>query len=486
MIAVGINTLVVCAILLLLRVSVAGAQTTFDFQMFNETLKGNVFLYGTVAYSNHSSAWNELSTPTAKAVVVPEAEDDVVKSIRFAKRFNLPVLAKSGGHDYGAYCIPIGGLAVSFDKFKNVVYNPTTGVVTGQAGVLYSQVYDLLLPNNRISVAGMCPEVGIGGYLQGGGFGIAASHYGWGVDTVLSYRVVLASGEIVTADASGAYHDLFWALQGGSGGNFGVVTEFTFSSFPLNNMALFGDVVWGSTSDFILVLSNFAKVRQTLDSRIFILVEGVNTFQLYWTGSDTVEGQRIVSQVIDNLSAGVATPPTSSVKVQSLLDAVQSEPPFNGYDLYPRSGFINASSLTPTNMKIIAEQTQPLLVNSSTLMFEFMSVHGQMNAPSPTDTAFYWRDAHAMISWYYLVPHGTKPNPADFSAWEKAWSMIKPITQGQYVNYRDVTLTKDEWPQRYFGGNVDRLVSIKQKYDPSSLFSFPQGFSELVSSVSVL
>jgi FAD/FMN-containing dehydrogenase len=176
-------------------------------------------------------AWNLAIDQRPEAVVVPANADDVAATVRFARETGLRVIPQSTGH----LAAPVGPLAGSIllhtSALSEVAVDPSASSVRVGAGVVWGQVTEALAPTGLAALAGSSPDVGVVGYLLGGGYSWLARQYGLGCSAITAFDVVTADGVArhVTADAE---PDLFWALRGG-GGNTAIVTSITFTVFPV-------------------------------------------------------------------------------------------------------------------------------------------------------------------------------------------------------------------------------------------------------------
>ena len=169
---------------------------------------------------------------------------DVASAIRFAERHNVELSVRSGGHCYGGWSTG-PGLVIDVSPMNRVSVDTAKGLVTVGSGTRLIDLYAALAPHNVAVPGGSCPSVGIAGLTLGGGFGVLGRKLGLTCDSLESAEVVLASGDTITCD-EGQHSDLFWALRGGGGGSFGVVTSFTFvthSLGPAGSLGLF-TLVW--------------------------------------------------------------------------------------------------------------------------------------------------------------------------------------------------------------------------------------------------
>ncbi len=212
----------------------AGADPSGGWDSLASAIGGRVLVPSSgSSFTTGKQVFNTLyngSTPAA--VVAVTSEQDVQKAVAFAVANNVKVAPRGGGHSYigassaaGSMVLDLRGLpgGVSFDQ--------ASGNVTVSAATELYAIQTALAGAGRAIPAGSCPTVGVAGLTLGGGLGADSRHAGLACDALQSATVVLPSGDVVTASANDN-PDLFWALRGGGGGNFGVTTSMTFATFP--------------------------------------------------------------------------------------------------------------------------------------------------------------------------------------------------------------------------------------------------------------
>lgn len=164
--------------------------------------------------------------------------DDVAATIDFAKRHNIRFVIRNTGHDYLGRSTAPGSLSVWMHNLKEIALKDWTDpyyegkAITIGAGVQNFEVLEALKGTGYIAVGGECPTVGpAGGYTQGGGHSALSSSFGLSADNTLEWEVVLSNGTLVHASRQ-QNADLYWALSGGGGGNYGVVLSMTVKVHP--------------------------------------------------------------------------------------------------------------------------------------------------------------------------------------------------------------------------------------------------------------
>jgi FAD/FMN-containing dehydrogenase len=174
---------------------------------------------------------------------------DVSHAIVWARKHQVPLVARSGGHSAGGYSVT-RGLMIDTELMNQSQFDADTGIVTIGGGTLNGGVYQALQPNGVTITHGRCPKVGAAGFLLGGGIGFNIRSLGVGIDALVASQMVTACGEILTLSDK-RNRDLFWACRGGGGGNFGINTSFTLRTFPVPSSVTAAQVGWNTGVDSV-------------------------------------------------------------------------------------------------------------------------------------------------------------------------------------------------------------------------------------------
>ena len=226
------------AVFALRYVPVAAAEGTVDprLKALDKVVRGPVLTPASPKYDSARLVFDSLyDNVHPLAVVQPLDAKDVSQIVLWARKTGVHIVAKSGGHSYGGYSTT-SGVVVDLSKLASVRVVAKQAVV-GPAARL-GNIYNTLGAHGLAIPAGTCPSVGIGGHALGGGFGLASRAWGLASDNLVSIQIVTADGKILVADAT-HNSDLFWACRGGGGGNFGIVTRFTFRTHPVSQGSYF-------------------------------------------------------------------------------------------------------------------------------------------------------------------------------------------------------------------------------------------------------
>lgn len=421
---------------------------------------------------------------------------DVQACLAFVQRFSLPCAIRCGGHSYAGYSTTTG-LQLDVSGMKEISVNPATGRTTVGAGARLIDVYATLAQDGLVIPAGSCPTVGITGLALGGGIGVLGRKFGLTCDTLLSARLVLANGDLVSCDQQ-THPDLFWALQGGGGGNFGVVTSLTFQAHAVSQLAVCTlGWPWERAADVFDAWQHWGpQAPDELWSNCLLLGTAPQSPEpLVRVNGIYVGGVASLSVLLQQLSERVGSPPTSSVVAgDSLLEAMLVEAGCYGESVaachlpgqtpqgllgrdtsQARSDYAGSPFPRPAIdllVRAIGQRQSSGMAGGGIGIDAWGGAIGRIAADA---TAFVHRDA--LFSLQYTAswkPTDSASLVATNRSWlSNTWQAMRPYVNGQaYQNYIDPDLT--DWQRAYYGLNLPRLQQVKSAYDPANLFQFAQ------------
>ncbi len=449
-------------------------------------IKGKVTSPGEPDYAEASKDYNGRFSSQPNCVVYCQSESDVAETVKWARKQNLPVSLRSGGHSYEGFSIADGGIVIDVSKMTGIKVNPSKKVAQVESGATLMLLYETLWQKRLVVPGGSCATVGVAGLALGGGFGLLARSMGLTCDNILGVRMVDASGKIIEANQQ-MNPDLLWACRGGGGGNFGVVTEFTLQAHPINNVSVF-KLKW-NWDDMPAVIKAWQKWAPNVDDRMTSVLtltsrksNRVSCIGLF-NGSQSEVGSLIKPLMT------AAKPTKFSITTSPFMDAVNR---FSGIvkpkitpsakvvpdtvhqHIHPRfknsSDYVN-KELDDDGIKTIVSHLTESPRDSSCIQFD--SYGGKINRIPIQDSAFCHRGdtkfcIHYQISWQKQAEDERNVKWInDFKA-----AMKSHVSGFSYVNYCD--RETDNWARSYYGDNLERLVAVKNKFDPDNFFNFAQ------------
>jgi FAD/FMN-containing dehydrogenase len=457
------------------------------------------------------------------AVAYCASAADVAACVRFAAASGTAPIPRCGGHSYGGYSTG-SGLVVDVTPMHSVSFDAAGHAVVG-AGALLVDLYAACAAQGVLVPGGSCPTVGIAGLTLGGGAGVLARAYGLTCDNLVSAEIVTAAGELVTCSED-ADPELFWALRGGGGRNFGIVTSFTFATHPIPPLCLFtlqwpfqqaGEVLSGWQAFM-------GEAPVELWSNCQLLYEGSAGPHLRCSGVYAGELGDL-DRLLDALVTRTGPPAARDAGSESYLDTMLAEggcagmsvsechlagPRFPGRPAPARGGAVTAGSSGATGAPasqaageggtlsramfdatsaFFSAPLPPRGVDAATAAIEalagagaevgaglvFDAYGGVINEVAAGATAFVHRDALCCVQ----ISMAFSPSAAPASiparaAWLRSTSAaLSPFGNGEaYQNYIDPALPG--WARAYYGANLARLAALKRRVDPGGLFDFPQ------------
>lgn len=396
---------------------------------------------------------------------------------------------KGGGHSYAGFSA--GPVLIIYTQGMDSISVPAPGLVTVGAGAINYMLYDQLEALGRTMTHGRCPMVGAAGFVLGGGIGFDMRRFGMACDMLQETSIILADGRDVRASAD-EHPDLFWALRGGAGGNFGLSTSFTFRTEDVSSTDLtVFERTWRSDDQalmarFLFEMMTLFQADETglLGTRISVQYtqpandpEAPNGFALNLVGQWAGE-PRVIDDLLRALSV-ILKPEPGDVYFTGPYWAAQHllEEADETFFYQERSTF---AATTPSDTVLYAAldhlRARPPVHGPCDM--RFFQTGGAVNATAPDATAFVHRDSQwlPLVGFYWTARDQADPALiAQGHVWQDrfyAFMLAEFPGKGAFQNFPDVSLT--DWQQAYYGDNLDRLRQVKAAYDPGFLFDFPQ------------
>ena len=442
----------------------------------NSRVAGPLLRAGDDGWNDAVLVWNGMAAKTPALILQATSAHDVAVAVSFAREHGLLLSIKGGGHNIAGTSIAEGGLTLDMSCMRDITVDPNAKLAHVGPGCLLKDVDQATQEHGLATVLGFISEVGVAGLTLGGGLGYLTRRFGWTVDNLLEVEVVTADGKVRTANRD-ENADLFWAIRGG-GGNFGVVTRFTFRLHEVGPTVYGGLIAWPfERADEILRAYRTITAKAPRELAVWLVLlqappapfvpeewhgEQICAMAICYSGDlGAVEGvlapiRELADPVVDLLQE------QPYVQVQSYLDA--TEPKGNHY--YWKTEYLAELSddLLSITRDLFAECPIP------EAQLGFLHLGGALNEHDKDDGTVGNRDVRFAVGVNGMWEPG-EPNEDAFRRWIRdAWEQIRPFsTGGNYINFQ----TADEdvgRVQATYGVNFDRLVQVKKKYDPDNVF----------------
>jgi FAD/FMN-containing dehydrogenase len=398
--------------------------------------------------------------------------EHVSAAVREARASGLEIAVRGCGHNVAGRAVCDGGLMIDLNTMKGVDVDPDARVARAQPGLNWGELNAATQEHGLAVTGGTISTTGIAGLTLGGGFGWLMGKFGFAADNLLSAEVVTATGEIITASES-EHPDLFWALRGG-GGNFGVVTEFTYRLFPVGPVVTGGFNFWPFEQAVdVLKLFRDAATRISDDlSLVGALVRSPEPPYEPLAGIIACHAgpEDVAEQELAEIRA-FGTPVVEAI-IRKPYSDVNAQYDFGFPDRalnYWKSSFL--ASLPDAAIEQMVADFAICPSRMTIMMME--DVHGAATRVPVTATAI----PHRAAGFNLLIPSvWWEPAESDANiAWtRRTFDNLRSFLAGnRYVNYLDDDEAQlgDEDPVRAaYGPNYERLVDVKTEYDPENVF----------------
>ena len=440
-------------------------------------LRGPVIEPNDANYDDARKVYNAMINKKPRLIARCADAADVIHSVNFARKNGLLLAIRSGGHNGGGLGICDDGLVIDLGLIKYARVDPTARTVTAGGGCTWGDIDHATHTFGLVTPSGIISTTGVGGLTLGGGIGHLTRKCGLTIDNLISVDLVLADGSFVKANAD-ENPDLFWAIRGG-GGNFGVVTSFTFKLHPIDTVYA-GPILY-ELKEAVEVMKWYREFITSAPDDLngwfaFMTVPPAPPFPenlhlkkmcgVVWTWAGELEqGEEAFRPIRAFKKAALdLVGPLPQPTLQGMFDGLY--PP--GLQWYWRADFVRELSDEAIAQHVKFANALPTMHSTMHLY----PINGAAGRVGKHETAWNYRDAN----WAQVMV-GVDPDPANNEktiSWTKSyWDALHPFSAGgAYVNFM-----MDEGEERVkatYGANYKRLVEVKKKYDPENLFRINQ------------
>ena len=467
-------------------------NTTIDkskVRSFKASLHGELVLPADPGYEEARHVWNGLIDRRPALIARCSDVEDVIASVNFARQNNLLLAVRGGGHNVAGHATCDGGLVIDLSAMRSVEVDSQARIarvsVGGTLGDMDSatQRYGLATPG------GVFSETGVAGLTLGGGFGWLRNKFGLSCDNLIAAEVVTADGRLVRASQD-ENPDLLWGLRGG-GGNFGVVITFEFKLHPVGPEVMFVFVFHDGRGEKMKQGIQFYRdFCETAPDEI----SSIGFTGMFPPGAEhyPVEIQGLPFFAVGAMYAGPveegqkALQPLRSFS-QPLFDAsgvmpfVEAQKAFdeeypNGLRYYWKSINLNRMDDEVIDRIVAHSRLQPSPLSTT----DIWHVGGAVKRVGAGESAFFGRQAS-----FLLNPEANWVDANDDQAniqWVRDFvaDMQKFSDGSRYLNFAGFQEEGDAMMRSAFGEQYQRLVDLKNKYDPTNLFRLNQNIRPTV------
>ena len=436
---------------------------------FKGSLHGALIDPSDERYDSARRIWNGSIDKHPAFIVFCVDVSDIISSIEFAHRHDLPVAVRGGGHGFAGYAVCDDGMVIDLSKMKNIHVNLEQRTARVEPGCTNGDLLSATLPYGLATATGIVSDVGIAGLALSAGEGWLSGKYGLTIDNMLEVEMITAAGKRITANSS-ENADLFWGVRGGTG-NFGIVTAFLFQLHPV------GQVLRGS------VIHPMARARDVLhfyheytqqcpdELTIYIdLVTGpqgrpVIMLDACYCGDDLNEGLRLLAPL-----RAFGSPLVDTIHPMSLLESAKLLNDFfpPGRFIYPEAETFTALSDEVIDTIVAHAMTRPTPLTS----IGIRHMHGAITRVEPTATPFPLRSEHYVMQ--VLAQWTSHEEERQCIDWVNSFhAALTPFVE-DLVTISGLGVVSKERLQASYGSNYERLRQVKRIYDPTNFFHMNQ------------
>jgi hypothetical protein len=437
-------------------------------QEFAVNLRGELIRSEDDAYDASRAVFNGMIDRHPALIARCAGVADVIRGINFARTHNLPLAVRGGGHSVAGNAVCDGGVVLDLSAIKGMRVDPVRRTARAQAGLTLGE-FDLETQEFGLATTlGVVSMTGIAGLTLGGGLGWLNGKYGLACDNLISADVVTADGRLLTASAE-ENEDLFWGIRRGSG-NFGVVTSFEYQLHRVGTV-LAGGLVYpmakaGEVLRFYHEFASECPDELSTVASLGISPDGSSVISISGCYCGAIEeGEQVLRPL-----RTYGSPLEDSIQpmaYRTLQSAPDAGFPF-GRQHYWKSSYLKhlSDEAIDVMVRFVGEMPSP------TTGVGLQQMHGEPSRVDPAATAFPHRDEHYDL---IILSQWTDPTDSDKNIqWTRAFfDAMQPFFEsGVYVN--NLGEEGEDRVQAAYGANYDRLLALKNKYDPTNLFRFNQ------------
>ena len=456
------------------------AIVTAPYEDLAAAVRGSLIMPGDPEYDQARAVYNAMIDKRPAAIARCRDTADVITCVRFAREHGVEIAVRSGGHSAGGLGVWDDALVIDLSLLRSTTVDPENHTVRADAGCTWGDVDHATVAFGMATPSGFVSSTGVAGLTLGGGVGYLSRRFGLTVDNLLAADVVLADGTFVTAGEN-SHSDLFWALRGG-GGNFGIVTSFTFRCHDIGDHGtIIGGPVLYDIADTAEVMRWYRELVPSLPEELsgwiaLLTIPAAPPFPeelwgrkacgILWCYTGSHDRADEVLEPVRTFGSPlvVGLHPMPFDVLQSAFDPRLPA----GLQWYWRADFFNEISDEAIDVHVKYGAQLPTALST----MHMYPIDGAASRVAEEATAFAYRSG----GWAGVIV-GIDPDPANaglISQWARDyWQELHPTSAGGgYINF--MMSEGQERIKASYRGNYDRLAQIKRRYDPDNTFHLNQ------------
>lgn len=419
------------------------------------------------AFAKYNQGFNGRLSSLPKYIAVCKTTLGVQTAISFAKKEQLPIAVKSGGHSFEGFSSNNRGMVINLSQMKKTNWIDKT-IIELEPGCLLQEIQAVTFEKKRLIPSGSCGTVGIAGLTLGGGYGFFSRKYGLTCDNLVDVEFVDGNGNIQKASEN---ETLFWALRGGGNGNYGVATKLIFKTHPMPerfdaHVLKYRNLDAARFSQLLSIRFSCVQNLASEDFCAFVLNGKTLTILATSFGNNNLLTEQITPLM--DLSDSKSTSNTSLPQAMKRYYGRTGPLKFKNASAGLYKGFEDIES--------IASEIFEQVVATKGMIYQINTLGGGINNAQWEAQSCYPHRALPFLS--ELQAYWEQPNQEAklLAAFESIQKLIREqgIT-AQYSNYPDINFPN--WQEAYYGSNYSKLQEIKKQFDPENLFQYPQSIS---------
>lgn len=430
---------------------------------------------GSAEYEKARISWNARIDAKPAVIFFCSNGGEVKAAIEWARINNKEIRIRSNGHCYEGFSTADNAAVIDVSRMLSIELSPDKKTVKVGAGNNLYRVYQELWKDRLTVPMGSYPTVGIAGLALGGGIGFSSRKMGLSCDSITEIELIDAQGNLIKANKDNC-PDLFWACCGAGNGSFGVVISITFKTHSASNVIIYKinwkweDLYKVSRAWFSVLKSSPPELMTFLRFTSKQSEKEVTSFGQFFGEKEVLKA--IIKPLLDIPFLSVTIEEVSYMQAVNKWAGIDKDS--NVIPVFPPTSF-KATSLyleTPFTEEAVKVIDRFYSDPSARDNFTVLDSYGGAINESPRDlNAFFHRNCIASVQTLaYWENEEDKEKQLDWS--RNFYKALAPYGKGAYANYSDLDLK--EWGHAYYGDHWEKLISIKQKYDPKNIFHHPQ------------